>query len=166
MNPKEKKQLGILIIGIIILIWAWIYTHRPDEQATVTDAGVMQFKGEEILPISPERGLSIEETAADLQPTAIKEIKYTGRENRDPLDNSGVVVIERLPEAPLMVEQTFPVESFSVSAIIWDSKKPQAIINGKIVTIGEKLNGGEIIGIDKEGVHVTFAGKEVLLPIK
>jgi|GEM_PF-2504614 len=99
---------------------------------------------------------------------ARQEIIYAGRQGRDPLDNSVVVVkAEKKEITPPGQEEPppFPVEKFSVSAVIWGTNMPQAIINDKIVGMGEQLEGGKIVGIDKGGIHIDYGGKEVLLQI-
>jgi Tfp pilus assembly protein PilP len=76
---------------------------------------------------------------------------------------------EEPAETPVAVKKTvelFPVNEFKVSAIIWGSGKPQAIINDSVMSVGESIMDGKIVGIDKNGVHVSYEGEEVLLSIK
>ena len=44
-----------------------------------------------------------------------------------------------------------------------DSKNAKAVINGKMVQVGSKVDGAEIIAIDKDGVKVRQNGKEIML---
>lgn len=47
-----------------------------------------------------------------------------------------------------------------VQGIIWGGNFPQAIVNNKVVKVGDVLEGVDIVGINKEGVTVLFAGVE------
>ncbi len=155
MGQKEKKELAILAVAIAILVINLGRMHQPSKSVGPKGIPVQNV----ILPESAKQAVSKEISAGNTQ---ITEIKYTGKEDRDPLDNS--VLRQQKPE--VKKEDAFPKENFLVSAVIWGSKKPQAIINDKVVAIGEKINGWEIIGIDKKGVRVNFEGQEILLPIK
>jgi hypothetical protein len=44
--------------------------------------------------------------------------------------------------------------------LIWGSSLPQAIVNNKVVKVGDKIEGAEVVSIDKQGVTVLFANKE------
>lgn len=48
----------------------------------------------------------------------------------------------------------------TVQGIIWGGRLPQAIINNKVVKVGDLLEGAEIVEINKEGATVLFAGVE------
>ena len=160
MGQKEKKELVILAVAIMVLIFLGVRMNRAPKNVTTTP-GIPERNI--IMPLSVDK-LNFEEKGAE--PEETREQKYTGRETKDPLDNSAV-----LKEISGMAGQigdggAFGKEGLLVSAVIWGSEKPQAIINNKIVNIGEMFNGGKIVGIDKQGVHVSYEGKEVLLPIK
>jgi hypothetical protein len=53
-----------------------------------------------------------------------------------------------------------------VQGLIWGSSLPQAIINNKVVKVGDVIQGADIIDISKEGVLVLFAGTEYKLSTK
>lgn len=53
-----------------------------------------------------------------------------------------------------------PMPKLVVQGIIWGSSFPQAIINNKVVKVGDTLEGVDIIDISKEGVIIMFAGIE------
>lgn len=53
-------------------------------------------------------------------------------------------------------QQSFP--ALTVRGIIWGSSLPQAIINDKVVKVGDTVDGVTVEGIEKSGVSVSFAG--------
>lgn len=72
-------------------------------------------------------------------------------------------------EQPVLVSESDNVDSsfkpeiaklpqLTVQGIIWGGNLPQAIINNKVVKIGDVLEGAEVVEIEKEGVTVLFAG--------
>lgn len=45
-----------------------------------------------------------------------------------------------------------------VQGIIWGGSTPQAIINNKVLTIGDLIEGAEILSIEKKGITLSFNG--------
>lgn len=66
-----------------------------------------------------------------------------------------------LPPVP---EKPFP--NLDVLGLIWNTERPQAIINGQIVGIGDMIFEVEIVDIQKTGVTVLFHGRTATLEIK
>ena len=80
-----------------------------------------------------------------------------------------------LPKKVKKPEETFekeeePVSSeelrLEVEGMVWDTPHPQAIINGKIYNIGDKIQGGEIIDIDKRGVSILYKGRNFVFEVR
>lgn len=57
------------------------------------------------------------------------------------------------------VEEKVPPPALTVSGIIWGGKFPQAIVNNKVVKVGDTLEKAQIISIGKDGVQVLFNNK-------
>lgn len=53
-------------------------------------------------------------------------------------------------------EKLKPLPSLVVQGMIWGGNLPQAIINNKVLTIGDAIEGVKIKSIDKEGISVIF----------
>lgn len=68
-----------------------------------------------------------------------------------------------IPEPEIVKEPEIPVPHVTISGIIWNSDRPQAIINGKIVDIGDTILDLKITDIQKSGVEAMFHGKSVTL---
>ncbi|OGX40875.1 MAG: hypothetical protein A3C53_02215 [Omnitrophica WOR_2 bacterium RIFCSPHIGHO2_02_FULL_68_15] len=53
--------------------------------------------------------------------------------------------------------------SLLLQGIIWGVQPPKAILNDHVLTIGESLNGAQIISIDSEGVTIEYQGQRAVL---
>jgi hypothetical protein len=49
--------------------------------------------------------------------------------------------------------------AMSVQGIIWGGIFPQAIINNKVVKVGDIINEAKVVNIDKEGIRLLFEGR-------
>jgi len=72
----------------------------------------------------------------------------------DPFQENAVSAPGKIPEGPQVQEK--PLPPLEVQGIIWGGDFPQAIINNKVVKIGDTVEGVTISAIDKDGVEVIF----------
>lgn len=67
--------------------------------------------------------------------------------------------------APQASAQSLPRQlppQFVVSGLVWNTKRPQAIINGQIVSIGDRVNAWSVESISRDGIQVRL-GTEIML---
>lgn len=75
---------------------------------------------------------------------------------RDPL----LSPIESLPvqDAAPPSAEALPRE-FSVQGMVWGVNRPACIMNGKVYSVGDEIEGARILEITKEGILLMFQGK-------
>jgi len=87
------------------------------------------------------------------------KVEYQPEGLRDPFEplikNQEVVVVNQ------DTQKTLP--ALTVQGVIWGSSLPQAIINNKVVKVGDSLEGVDIVSIGKDGVTISFNGVESTL---
>jgi len=52
---------------------------------------------------------------------------------------------------------------FSVQGLVWGVDKPQAIIDNKVLNVGDEIEGAKVIEITKEGVKINYMDKIFLI---
>ena len=93
-------------------------------------------------------------------------VEYKGEGLRDPFQPIAPKMEKIIPgKEAIAAEPNVDLKNFSVSGIVWGGRFPQAIINGKVLGIGDKIDGIEILGIDKSGVTVRSGGVTALLTV-
>ena len=70
---------------------------------------------------------------------------------------------EDITRPPRILE---PLPGINVAGVVWNTDRPQAIINGQIVGIGDTVSGAKILDIKKMGITVLFQGRTETLEIK
>lgn len=65
------------------------------------------------------------------------------------------------PIVPKIIEM--PMPKLTINGIIWNSDRPQAIINDQIIDIGDTISEVTITGIQKGGIDVLFHGEKSTL---
>ncbi|PIQ91081.1 MAG: hypothetical protein COV71_01205 [Candidatus Omnitrophica bacterium CG11_big_fil_rev_8_21_14_0_20_41_12] len=93
------------------------------------------------------------------------EVKYESGQLRDPFQSC--LVKERYPsgiqEAGNLAQSKIDLDAFVVQGIIWGGKMPQAIINNKVLGIGDLIENAKILSIDKTGITLSISGAIVYL---
>jgi len=56
-------------------------------------------------------------------------------------------------------KQEIVIPPLSVTGLVWNSDRPQAIVNGQVVNIGDFISGTEILDITKNGVNIIYQEK-------
>jgi hypothetical protein len=79
-------------------------------------------------------------------------------EKTEPMEKKPIFTIPKIQEEPLP-----PIPAFTVTGIIWDSDRPQAIMNGQIINIGDTIAGVKITEITKTDIRGTFYGKSITI---
>lgn len=59
-----------------------------------------------------------------------------------------------------------PLPGMNIAGVVWNTDRPQAIINGQIVGIGDTVSGVTMLDIKKTGITVLFQGRTETLEIK
>lgn len=67
-------------------------------------------------------------------------------------------VARDIPGRPIEVPAA-PLPSLEIGGLVWNTDHPQAIVNGKIVSIGDIISETRIIDIQKSGITVFFQGR-------
>lgn len=100
------------------------------------------------------------------------QVEYTASGLRDPFENQlplpapkpepvaqeGSVVLPDIPKPPVI-----PPPEITVEGIVSGGPAPQAVVKGKVVRVGDTIDGGaRITKITKEGVEVVYEGETFL----
>ena len=56
-----------------------------------------------------------------------------------------------------------PMPILTITGLIWNTDRPQAIVNGQVADVGDIIAGVKIINIRKGGIDVSFQGRTVTL---
>jgi len=84
------------------------------------------------------------------------KVEYKSEKLRDPFQEEKME-IKVESQKPMEAK---PLPKLDVEGVVWGSSLPQAIINNKVVRIGDTIADASIIAIDKKGVTVLFGNQQ------
>lgn len=90
-------------------------------------------------------------TALCLFVGAAGAVEYSGQLYRDPFGLAAAT--DSAKEKPVKKEPT-------LEGIIWNAVKPQALIDGAIVKVGDRVGDARVLEIRKDGVKMRDSDKE------
>jgi hypothetical protein len=81
-------------------------------------------------------------------------VQYQAADSRDPFQSPFQKKVETAGAA-----EGASLPSLTVQGLIWGGNFPQAIINNKVVKVGDVIEDAQVINIDKNGVTIMFGEK-------
>ena len=137
VNPKQKITLMVLGI-VLVVVWTRALTSRPVYRQRLAPPS---FHSSANRPVS---------TAPAVEKPSV--LKW----RRDPFALLGAISSE-----PLSTVQKTAVSpksggsSFRLEGIVWDSRRPTALINGTMVEVGSSIAGWKVIEIQENRVIIS-----------
>lgn len=74
--------------------------------------------------------------------------------------------VPQLPSPPPkpMVEEPIKPPEVKIVGLIWNTDHPQAIVNDRIVQVGDQIGEWKIQKIDRDGIEISFQDKKIFIP--
>jgi hypothetical protein len=70
-----------------------------------------------------------------------------------------------LPQVDEKAAMALLLNGVKINGIIWSADMPQAIINDRVLKVGDEVQGAKILSIKKDGVEVSHKGMKYILTI-
>ena len=150
MEQKKQEQI-ILIVLIPIFLLGLLYMRSRGTRWAKSGYETS------MLNIGAD-----EEIAKIAEPKDVIDVKFEGSD-KDPLKNlHKSYMYELAKKEPIEeVKENLSLPAITINGLVWNTAKPQAIVNDKIVGIGEKIGGAKLIKIDKSGITIEYQGKVI-----
>lgn len=163
---RNQIQQGVVILLLVVFVALWSTLRKgPAVTPSLPLAGGPARPSE---PASPKPETAPAEPAAPLitlvrdpfrlPAELLERIRQKDLEKQHPPEP-----LE--PETPSETEPAPAVElpSLELQGVFWGIPSPQAIINRKIVSVGDQIEGVRIVSISRDGVVVSLNGQDVTL---
>ncbi len=141
------RQIGILLLIITVcpILWAQEQVDLLQDIEEIRDP----FKSQLPEPIVIKDNL-------DEQPD---EVEPEHVEDNETGDSSTI-----FSDVPVVLPGP-NIDAFVLKGLVWNTDSPQAIVNDKVVKVGDEVNGIRVVEIRKDGVEFSQNGVNRLLRI-
>ena len=99
--------------------------------------------------------LAAQNTQAQQTGGKSEKVEYKADESADPFA-VGEQAAE--PAKPVVVEKK-PLPPLEIQGLIWGGNLPQAIVNNKVVRVGDTIDSARVTDINKEGIWFSYDGQ-------
>lgn len=160
-----RAQIQQVIVIVLLILFGVVWTttrkniapHAP-APAAAASAPLSAAPASEARPSAPQGAGTGEEPPSlardPFGPPAplLRQIREKGKSH------------EQKPPAPSPTPSPTPaapppeLSSLKLQGIFWGAGKPQVIINRKILSVGDTIEGFQVVAITKEGVTLTQGG--------
>ena len=96
------------------------------------------------------------------EPPIRTRVEYKAEDSRDPFYHYEPK--EPVPEVKPRAQAPAKLPALTVEGVVWGGNFPQAIINHRVVEVGDTLEGVQITRIDKEGIVIAYSGGVYKIP--
>lgn len=140
VNPKQKIILAVLGVALVV-VWARALTEKPVHRPNPSLGSFHHMAAAVARPPSKK--------PADEKPPILKW-------KRDPFVLSGPSHSSG-PEKPVLPTAAGPKPAvpLRLEGILWDARKPTALINGALVEVGSSVRGWKVVEIRENRVILS-----------
>jgi hypothetical protein len=144
MWPKNMIITNLTLVFLLVLFCGSLYALSVNQDPKVKKEGNSESSQQ----------LQVQDLGVIQEP----DLEYRAYNLRDPFEDliarKKQEDMEKKPETEIdTYEQPPPLD---VQGLVWGGAVHQAIINGKVVKVGDSIEGAEVIEIDKEGVSMLY----------
>ena len=147
-TDKKKQQMEYIIVAVLSVIVLFIAVNKFAEKGGNKEDFAGKSFNEKLRP---------SEKPKMAEPHKEEGIKYTAIDGRipfkSPLEWRKKEVVEEEIILPVMI----------VEGMIWNSPRPQAVIDKKIYDVDDIINGAKIKDVSRDGVYLSYKGKEFVI---
>ncbi len=134
MDPKKERWAAGILVALGVIVWMWGLTARPVQAPRP--------------PGSPSAApLPVQSRPLQAAAAASRQSRYS-----DWGDNP--FVADRRKAAVSTTASAGP-RGLVLSGILWDPEVPSAIVNGRLVAVGDHLGTWQVIEIQKDQVILS-----------
>jgi len=163
MTRSQVQQAAVILL-LLIFIGVWTLTRRGALPGAAVSTPAASSR-----PAAPEPPPRLEEERPPAgEPAFVRDIFQLPsllfqriREREAELRRA-----QEPPPPEPVIQEPVVLPEWELQGIFWGGAQPQALINRKILSVGDKIEEAEVVSITKERVVLSFHGQEVILEPK
>ncbi len=172
MTKAQLQQMILLLLVLFVVIWFVLRkgsapspTQTPAGSAAVQPAPAAISTPAE--PASAEPALTPEPTLARdiflIPPELVERIRRREQEERSIAEERRKAATQPEVREVIPVQESDLAEELVLQGIFWGVPRPQALINRRILSVGDRINDAEILSITREAVLLSVGGQKIEL---
>lgn len=166
ITTRVKVLAGILVASLLFLIYDTVQRSSQNKQPGTAQAPVTQTVA---TPPAPRQARAPAPSSPRRLASTTNPLEGWGRNPFLPPASEDEVepAVGTMAEKPgtAQPEKTFAIPELRVSAITWTSGQARALINGRILGVGDVIEGMLIMEIEEAAVTLRGGGRTLTLEV-
>ncbi len=169
---KTQIQTTVVVVLLLAFLGLWVMTRKTTQPFVVPQPQPLApappappaTSPPSNLPAPPGSPSLVEEPVVERDPFDLPDLlKEVLRQRQREREEAG----RHKNERPVTSEVPTPPQPppLSLQGIFWGTPRPQALINRRILSVGDTIEGARVMAINREGVTVSFQGEQLLLKL-
>jgi hypothetical protein len=174
-NPALMVPAVLAVVGMLalLLLWQWTQGRKGadvQQARALTPAAVPAISAAPPGPPAPTKASAPAEQPGLVQKAPGVPAPAAPVANATPTDPTTAAALADKPAETTNAVAALPIVApkpppLRLQAIVYNPKRPSALINGKTLFIGEKLGDAKVVAIDQESATLLSGGKTTVLTL-
>ena len=170
MTKAQLQQLFVALLLLFVIVW--MLTRKAPEssppqlgpiQPAAASGTAAQGEGSRTKRPETSSDLNVARDIFSAPPLLAQKLEQRQQEEMALEKQRALPAVTNPIKEPVSVQSPADTASFEVQGIFWGVAKPQAIINRKIVSVGDTIDDAKVEAITKEGVTLSLDGRTLEL---
>ncbi|UCH12120.1 MAG: hypothetical protein JSW18_04705 [Candidatus Omnitrophota bacterium] len=156
-KQKIEKILVLVLLPLFVLGLILRFIGRIKQRPLTAPVPVSQVE---------EKKEYIKEEAKVLEKVKpkLEKVEYKAGDFLDPLkDRLSIYIASIATKAKKKEPIAINPPQFNITGLIWNTDRPQAIIDGKVLSVGDEIKGAKLLSVNKEGIKVEYRKAEFFI---
>ena len=153
MRKSSLSLLCFFMFAVFCSSWA----DEQEEQVEQTDSHFRMDFSSVRNPFASKLPKKIQPT---VEPGTPEKSRSETRTEAPPEDRRTSI------DAARNLPQERPAIQLQITGLVWNTERPQAIVNSQVVSVGDTIGGNKIIAIRREGIEVLRGEQRFFLELK
>ncbi len=156
-KQKIERILVLVLLPVFAVALAFSFIGRIKGKPPASPVAVSRVE-------EKEEYIKKEAKALEKLKSKLKKVEYKAGDFLDPLkDRLSIYIASIASELKKKRAKAVKLPQFNITGLIWNSDKPQAIVDGNVLSVGDEIKGAKLLSVNKDGIKIEYKRAEFFI---
>ncbi len=157
----QKQKIERILVLVLLLVFAvalvFRFIGRIKQRLPATPVAVSRVE-------EKEEYIKKEAKVLEKLKPELEKVEYKAGDFLDPLKDRLSIFIASIA-TKLKKKKTIAIKppQFNITGLIWNSDRPQAIVDSNVLSVGDEIKGAKLLSVNKDGIRIQYEGAEFFI---
>ncbi len=149
-KQKIERILVLVLLPVFVVALVFRFIGRIRQKPPASPVAVSRVE-------EKEEYIKKEAKVLEKLKSKPKKVKYKAGDFLDPLRNRLSIYIASIaPELEKKKAKAVKLPQFNITGLIWNSDRPQVIVDGNVLSVGDEIKGAKLLSVNKDGIKIEY----------